>query len=492
MKKKWSKSGEKGITLIALIVTIIILLILTSVSVKIIFDGDGLFSKSKYAVSSYNQAMIDEEESLEGILSELDKDQNSKKEDSNQEEDLDSEEDVDPKKEVDPTDVYVYLTTDGTLVFSSSENVLEEGLISKAYGNIKDTHFTIEGSTYTDKKVDTPWFNDRAKIKSVNFINEIAPTTTMGWFLQCTNLSNIENIENLNTVNVTDMSEMFYNCAKLTSIDVSSFDTSKVTNMKLIFGVGSGSTMALTEIRGLENLDTGNVTNMSYMFCNCAKLTSLDVSSLNTENVIDMSFMFYGCEGLTSLNLNDIDTSNVENMRAMFYGCRQLKSLDVSSLNTEKVTNMSAMFAANGTTMELTEIIGLENFDTSNVTDMNTMFQNCGKLTSLNVSSFNTEKVTNMSYMFCAGSGKTMVLTEIIGLEKFNTSKVTDMNTMFQNCIKLKSLNLNSFDTRNVTNMSYMFYGCSSLTVINAGPNWKTASKNTSMFSSCGVSKVTQ
>jgi surface protein len=90
-----------------------------------------------------------------------------------------------------------------------------------------------------------------------------------------------------------------------------------------------------------------------------------------------------------------------------------------------------------------------------------------------------------------AGYGGDMSLKEIIGLEKFNTSNVTNMSTMFQRCVKITSLNLTSFDTNNVTDMSYMFASCSNLKSIRVSSKWKTASTKDYMFYDCGVSKVT-
>ena len=97
--------------------------------------------------------------------------------------------------------------------------------------------------------------------------------------------------------------------------------------------------------------------------------------------------------------------------------------------------------------------------DTSNVTNMCSMFGDCSSLTSLDVSSFNTSNVTDMNYMF----GYCSALTSL-DLSSFDTSNVTNMNYMFGECYSLTSLDLSSFNTSNVTNMSYMFNGCSALT----------------------------
>ena len=100
----------------------------------------------------------------------------------------------------------------------------------------------------------------------------------------------------------------------------------------------------LTEIEGLEYLNTENVTNMGSMFEYCSSLTTLDVSNFNTANVRNMMTMFIGCSRLTTLDLSSFNTENLEDMTNMFTGCRSLTTLDLSSFNTENVTYMGNLF----------------------------------------------------------------------------------------------------------------------------------------------------
>ena len=146
----------------------------------------------------------------------------------------------------------------------------------------------------------------------------------------------------------------------------------------------------------LNSLNTGEVTNMRYMFGNTENLTSLDVSKWNTSNVTSMSGTFSGASRLTSLDVSKWDTSNVTTMYAMFSGASSLTIIDVSKWNTGEVTNMSMMFygASNLTSLDVS------NWDTSKVTDMSWMFNGASSLTSLDVSKWNTGNVTNMFYMF--------------------------------------------------------------------------------------------
>ena len=108
-------------------------------------------------------------------------------------------------------------------------------------------------------------------------------------------------------------------------------------------------------------------------------LTTVDLSNFNTSKVTDMYGMFNGCSSLTSLDVSNFNTSNVERMTSMFQFCSSLKTLDLSNFNTSKVTNMGYMFFG----CSSLKTLDLSNFDTSNVDFMNGMFGNCSKLSNL-------------------------------------------------------------------------------------------------------------
>ena len=113
---------------------------------------------------------------------------------------------------------------------------------------------------------------------------------------------------------------IFRGFSSVTSIDLDLLDTSRVTNMRLMFDTNS----ALTSL-DLSKLDTSNVTNMENIFGVLLALTSLDVSGFNTKNVTTMSGMFSASSSkLTNLDLSSFDTSNVTDMSYMFYGLNGL------------------------------------------------------------------------------------------------------------------------------------------------------------------------
>ena len=207
-------------------------------------------------------------------------------------------------------------------------------------------------------------------------------------------------------------------------------------------------------------------------------------SSINGAPVTSLRGTYYGCGKITTLDLTGIDTNNVTDMGIMFCYCRALTSLDVSSFNTSNVTDMGAMFSD----CEALTSLDLSNFDTSKVTDMSDMFNNCNALTSLDVSNFNTSNVTSMRIMFQCCSALTS-----LDVSSFNTSNVTNMCGMFNQCNALTSLDVSSFNTSNVTDMSAMFHACTSLTTIYVGNGWRTENATIdNMFYACGTDKVTK
>ena len=320
------------------------------------------------------------------------------------------------------------------------------------------------------------WYGQRGKIKTVVFDASFAnarPKSCYGWFSGCSNLTEIKGIEYLNTEKVTNMQEMFNACSKLTSLNLSNFNTAEVTNMSYMFK----SCKALTSL-DLTSFNTEKVTDMQGMFWECSDLTSLNLTSLNTENVTNMTGMFKDCTDLTSLDLSNFNTAKVTKMNQMFFQCYALTSLDLSSFNTAEVTKMDYMFKSCNALTSL----DLSNFNTAKVTDMTNMFYGCDALTSLDLTSFNTAEVTNMSNMF-----RLCYALTSLDLSNFNTAEVTNMSYMFKSCKALTSLDLTSFNTAEVENMTEMFSNCTALTTIYASNKFVTTkvSSGSEMFKDC-------
>ena len=166
------------------------------------------------------------------------------------------------------------------------------------------------------------WNTYNRKISKVVFEASFAnarPTNCYAWFQSFRNLTQIAGIENLNTENVKDMSNMFYICSGLISLDVTHFNTENVKDMSNMF-YGCSGLISLD----VTHFNTENVTSMRNMFYSCSSLTSLDVTNFNTANVTDMSNMFSNCRNLTTIYVSDKFVINNKNY-SLFFGCEKLK-----------------------------------------------------------------------------------------------------------------------------------------------------------------------
>ena len=354
------------------------------------------------------------------------------------------------------------LTTDGkTITYKNSITGTDGGVTWEVFGNnelvfrpTNGVEGTFNNMSNTSPK---PW-NDY-NVNLIRFEEGVKGGTNLSYMFYQSQATSID-LSSFDTSNVTDMRYMFSGSQAI-SIDLSNFDTSKVTNMSYMFRNSQATSLDLSNFDtsnvtnmysmfyqsqatsiDLSSFDTSKVTNMSYMFSG-SQATSLDLSNFVTSNVTNMSYMFRNSQA-TSLDLSNFNTSNVTNMRYMFSGS-QATSLDLSNFDTSKVTTMYGMFYDSKATS-----IDLSSFVTSNVTNMNTMFYR-SQATSLDLSSFDTSNVTDMYSMFGYSQATS------IDVSSFNTSKITNMSFMF-NYSQATSLDLSSFDTSNVTDMYGMFY----------------------------------
>ena len=304
-----------------------------------------------------------------------------------------------------------------------------------------------------------------------------------------------------------------------------SFETFSPTTLNHFFA----DLTKLETITGLEYLNTANVTDMSFLFYGCEKLTSLDLSHFNTANVTNMSSMFDGCTGLSSLDVTNFNTANVTNMRYMFSGCYKLKEIYISSkFVTDTVKSSEDMFWG------CNSLSGDIDWTSDKATDKTyaktgggyfrdkaydnrpfvkfadgTLTFRCGykkifgdkeyalnsgdSIPAWNKSINNIPRVVfdasfaNARPTTCYAWFKDFTnLTQIEGIENLNTEKVTNMRSMFSTCLCLKSLDVTNFNTANVKDMGSMFFGCRNLAELDLS-NFNTANVEDmrSMFSEC-------
>ena len=336
-------------------------------------------------------------------------------------------------------------------------------------------------------------FEGCSALKSLDLTNfNTAKVTYMScMFKGCSALESL-NLTNFNTENVTDMSWMFYGCSALKSLDLTNFNTAKVAYMiHMFYGCSALKSLDLT------NFNTAKVAYMNNMFEGCSALTTIYVSNkFVTDNVSNGSDMFTGCKSLKDYSDSKTDHTYANCGTDGYFtpGCAYAEfdnatgtltfrrglskpagayDLNMESNNpgweAQKRNIKKVVFDASfanarptsccwwfGNCFYLTEIEGIENLNTQNVTDMSDMFTCCYALTSLDVSNFNTQNVE-------------------------------DMTDMFLGCEKLSLLDLSNFNTERVESMSYMFSGCSTLQTIFASDKFFTDQVfgGSDMFSDC-------
>ena len=314
-------------------------------------------------------------------------------------------------------------------------------------------------------------FNGCSALKSLDLTNfNTAKVTNMSFmFSGCSALTSLD-LTNFNTAKVTDMSSMFSGCSALKSLDLTKFNTAKVKIMYMMFNGCSA-----LESLDLTNFNTAKVEYMNDLFNGCSALTTIYASDkFDTDNVINGSDMFTGCEKLKGYNDSKtdhtyaycgpdgyftpvFDYAEFDNATGTLTFRRGLsKPAGAYDLNMEsnnpgweaqkrniKKVVFDASFANARPTsccrwfadcFYLTEIDGIENLNTQNVTDMREMFVCCYALTSLDVSNFNTQNVEDMSFMFSGCS----TLQTIFASDKFVTDQVFGGSDMFSGCTNLK------------------------------------------------------
>ena len=313
-------------------------------------------------------------------------------------------------------------------------------------------------------------------------------------FEECKNLSSLD-LSKFNTEKVTDMRGMFYNCSTLISLDLSNFNTEKVKSMMGMFF----SCSALTSL-DLSNFNTANVMEMGNMFNACSALTTIYASDEFVTTKVEIgSDMFSGCTKLKGYSDSKTDHKYANcgtdgyftpgcayaefdnatgTLTFRYKGVKPAGAYDLNvesndpGWNAQKENIKKVVFDASfanarptsccwwfGNCFYLTEIEGIENLNTQNVTDMSWMFNCCYALTSLDVSNFNTQNVEDMTDMFLGCEG-----LSLLDLSNFNTERVENMSSMFSGCSTLQTIFASDkFVTDQVSGGYDMFLDCTNL-----------------------------
>ncbi|GAA0043566.1 BspA family leucine-rich repeat surface protein [Lactobacillus amylovorus subsp. animalium] len=355
----------------------------------------------------------------------------------------------------------------------------------KALGNSGATSIDLRGINF-DRVTDlSGWFANMPNIKSIDLsgVDLSHATNIDNMFYNNPNLESV-NLSGVKFGNVRSANAVFYGDAKLTDVDMSGVDLSHVNGANAWF-------------MGDSNLTTVDFSNVTFpdKFTNTFAHADGKLKNVNLTGAKNVPADFLRAyvkseanSGATSIDVSnfDLNKNDLSDLSGLFTNMPNLKEVNVTGLVTDKVKNVSRMFYNDSA---LTTIVGLDTWDTSNVTDMSYIFasftnpttdnhkpqglEHTGSLKALDLSGWKTSNVTNMACMFTGQNH----LETLKGLSNWNTSKVTNMAQMFHGLSKLQdgSLgDLSKWDTSNVTDMTYMFAVMSLQTDLSFVNGWKT------------------
>ena len=276
------------------------------------------------------------------------------------------------------------------------------------------------------------------------------------------------------TTNLIDCEGLFSECKNLISIDLSSFNPQEIITMKSMF-------LNCKNLKSINfsDFDSAKLTDMSQIFKGCINLQEINLSFLNSMNIQNMSEMFSQC-GIKYLAFPDLLSINLQNIRGMFSNCPNLKSVDFSSFNTEKVTDMSNLFEG----CENLENIDFSKLNTKSVNSMEKMFYKAN-LININLSSLNIKNVKNLSYFF--SECKNLNNNHLASMKLNKNQNVTHM---FEGC-DLNNINLSYIDTSKISNLDYFLAECKNIKINKDSTiNLKNCLSMNYMFYKSNLSKV--
>ena len=445
-----NKRTQKGITLIALVVTIVVLLILAGVSLNAIFGENGIINRAKDAQNKMNQATQND---LIG-LNELDK-LISSLTDKTTEETVPKIAMFDTGKKV--RDKMYNLMPEGTISkFSYSCNVSIDAI--EKYNGVPDltkltesnivslgeSSFPIYMWAEKSGKTEIRTINGETNLTEENEYNKRVETGKIYWWSESDSvylnpdsaqmfagipyLTNIDGLKDMKTDYVVNMSNMFYSLGtQLSNIDaLSGWNTSKVENMSDMFYRWS-FTNSLSNVNALLNWDTSKVKNMSGMFAGNFGLTDIEgLKKWNTSNVTDMHNMFgdgdgEGCAFINLSAISNWNVKNVTNMTGIFYNCIKLE--DVSAILNWNITEIAQSMFLSCSNLKTITI-------PSTITKISNAFEGCTNLTKVKILATDATKfeVGSGEFNNIASNSKIYVLSEEIKAKLegcYDTSKTT-------------------------------------------------------------------
>lgn len=273
------------------------------------------------------------------------------------------------------------------------------------------------------------------------------------------------------------MDYMFAKNLRITELDLTEFSTAGCTSMKGMFFQLGGYYAKKVEIKGVENFDTSEVTDMQGMFTAVTGLSALNLNSWNTSKVVNMSSMFFGCSGLITLFIRDWNTSSCLNFSCLFSGCVKLVHLDISMWNTSKGKSFRNCFY---NCVKLS-VLNVESWDMRSMQTCEHMFAYCRSLSKIVLNKWRSPDLVNTANMFI--DCESLCYADLTG---WLVQKLTKCDAMFSGCARLKSVSLEGWKTERLTSTSFMFCNCTALETLRVEHLNVSKVKNmTYMFKAC-------
>ena len=401
-------------------------------------------------------------------------------------------------------------------------------ITSLTFSNSAPAGYT-KGSKTITSGIDVYYNTDKAVVL-VTKGGILAPSDSSSLFSSFNSLKEIKFNGILSTKNVTNMNDMFYSNPLIEELDLSSFETNNLQSFSEMF-------------EDCNKLKTVNLSNFilpsdvsDYLFSFCYELETIYAPKAIGENtsVSLLTGSIWGVEG-TNITITGITkevagkklvvsgyeltkgwqsqitwtavgalTNGVQSITEISFertaptgysnSGKKINNIEVyangtkvafvSAKNIVAPTNSSYLFSNTNSSYYLTNLtsISFNNFDTKIATDMSHMFSNCSSLSSLDLSTFDTSNVKIMNDMFTYCSS----LTSINLTGKFTTDNVTALQFMFTGCSKLTRIDLSNFETNKVTNFTGIFSGCGDLAELDLSSfNFSSVTSLSSMFNYC-------
>ena len=216
----------------------------------------------------------------------------------------------------------------------------------------------------------------------------------------------------------------------------------------LFNNIGSGISDSNIDIQinGINNIDTSLVENMDKMFCSCG-VTEIDLSNFNTSNVTSMCGMFFASR-FTNLDLSSFDTSSVTDMSEMF-GCVSYTDLDLSGFDINSVDTMEGMFYDSRNLQNL----NISNFLINDSINIGLMFYDCSKVKTeftivsnsvINGDEFYYEDVDIIFGYAATATGAQIVVNYTTANEQFVSDLIASQKSPSSNVILGRNIDLDN------------------------------------------------